>query len=122
MPKPSPATYLASSSALEQLLECAHERGDPQAKALAEQVDKERKATVKADAPGEPVAAKDKPAPLTQAQATGLRDGDRAASPTRANSPARGSPLETEQGTLEGLREPAELPAVPESEDEEMPE
>eukprot|EP00971_Amphidinium_carterae_P207905 4125486-Amphidinium_carterae.1 len=37
VPKPSPATYLASSSALEQLLECARERGDPQAKALAEQ-------------------------------------------------------------------------------------
>eukprot|EP00971_Amphidinium_carterae_P267698 5310536-Amphidinium_carterae.1 len=45
VPKPSPATYLASSSALEQLLECASRSGSPEAKALAEQVDKERRAT-----------------------------------------------------------------------------
>eukprot|EP00971_Amphidinium_carterae_P263541 5228314-Amphidinium_carterae.1 len=39
VPKPSPATYLASSSALEQLLERASRCGDPQARALAEKVD-----------------------------------------------------------------------------------
>eukprot|EP00971_Amphidinium_carterae_P093589 1851977-Amphidinium_carterae.1 len=76
VPKPSPATYLASSSALEQLLECARECGDPQAKALAEKVDQERKATAKVDAPGEPVTPstplKDNPLPVL---VTGQKEG-----------------------------------------------
>eukprot|EP00971_Amphidinium_carterae_P161742 3206264-Amphidinium_carterae.1 len=69
--------------------------------------------------PGEPATDKDK-TPLLAAPATGQKEGDRAASPNRANSPTRGSPLAPEQGTLDHLREPAELPAVPESEDEAM--
>eukprot|EP00971_Amphidinium_carterae_P111402 2206534-Amphidinium_carterae.1 len=96
------------------------QNGDPQAKALAEQVDKERKATFKADAPGEPAAVKE-PSTPPFAQATGQREGDRATSPARANSPSRGSPLTAEQGTLAELREiPADLAAVPETPDEEM--
>eukprot|EP00971_Amphidinium_carterae_P032045 631148-Amphidinium_carterae.1 len=55
------------------------------------------------------------------APVTGQRDSERAASPARASSPTRGSPLATEQGTLESLREPPELPAVPETDDEDMP-
>eukprot|EP00971_Amphidinium_carterae_P017795 350741-Amphidinium_carterae.1 len=71
--------------------------------------------------PGEPAATKDKPNTQTTAPATGQRDTERAASPARANSPTRGSPLATEQGNLESLREPPELPAVPETDDEDMP-
>eukprot|EP00971_Amphidinium_carterae_P159462 3161092-Amphidinium_carterae.1 len=110
VPKPSPATYLASSSALEQLLECASRSGNPEARALAEKVDQERKATTSPEvAPGIPATPQEGlPTPVTPVQATGQR----------------GSPLAPERGSVAALREddvdPSTLPAVVEQEDEAM--
>eukprot|EP00971_Amphidinium_carterae_P256401 5090926-Amphidinium_carterae.2 len=108
---------LAFSSALEQLLECARERGDALAKALAEKVDQERKATANVEVtPGTAVAPN---TPTKEARldtlapvlATGQREGG------RASSPAGGSPLNVEQGSLTALRDqdtdPATMPATP---------
>eukprot|EP00971_Amphidinium_carterae_P210509 4176948-Amphidinium_carterae.2 len=117
VPKPSPATYLASSSALEQLLECASKSGDPQAKALAEKVDQERKATASQEVSGEPAlplqpqrdAKNEPPNPVL---ATGQRDRE------RTPSPGRGSPVAPEQGSLADLRmDTDQLTAVPETPD-----
>eukprot|EP00971_Amphidinium_carterae_P149899 2971660-Amphidinium_carterae.1 len=109
VPKPSPSTYLASSSALEQLLECASRSGGPQAKALAEKVDQERKATASMEVPGEPVLA-------TPTQATGQWDRE------RTPSPGRCSPVVPEQGILAEPRgqDTDQLSAVEETTDEGM--
>eukprot|EP00971_Amphidinium_carterae_P003818 75802-Amphidinium_carterae.1 len=117
VPKPSPAAYLASSSALEELLECAKQHGDPQARALAEKVDQERKASASQDAPGAPVPpTRDNRGDNTPVQATGQGTTQRAA------SPGRGSPATPEQGLVAELRtqEAATLPAVEEKPDEDM--
>eukprot|EP00971_Amphidinium_carterae_P332981 6467432-Amphidinium_carterae.1 len=103
VPKPSPATYLASSSALEQLLECAKECGDATAKALAEKVDQERKATTALEQPGAPArsvsSSCETGAEPTTPQARVTEQGE-----NRAPSPGRGSLFIAEQGTLATLR------------------
>eukprot|EP00971_Amphidinium_carterae_P304785 6056701-Amphidinium_carterae.1 len=99
VPKPSPATYLASSSALEQLLERASRCGDPQARALAEKVDQERKATTSPEvAPGIP--------------ATNQEGRTEQGAPVQATG-QKGSPLTPEHGSLAGLRAVAAANALP---------
>eukprot|EP00971_Amphidinium_carterae_P134976 2674567-Amphidinium_carterae.1 len=90
-PKVSPATCLASSSALEALLQLARTANNTKARVLAEKVDQERKTLAGVDQPGVPAH----PSATVTARDTGLKVAalleQTQVRRVRSPSPARGT-------------------------------